>query len=344
MAASRRRETACLKDILLANPERFEFFQAVRLLTRHDPGHAPVGTQDDPNREGLRLSADSSMVFPTSDIVTIEKPDAQGPTCVTVAFFGIATPASFGSLPIPYVEHVLSLREKKNMELYDFLNLLNHRFLSLFYRAQQKYRVAMLYECETPGAVSPFERIVLAVSGVDAAAKATTLPFDHRLLLRHASSMRRGTLPALALEELLAAHFGVLVGIVQFVPRWYEMDPADRSCLGTAASHLGADIVLGGRVEDAQGGFRIRVGPLTWNQFQTFLPVGDAHAELSDIVRQSIGPELGFDLELVLDDRDSPQMCLGAPEAGGQPLLGWSSWLCSSTGVQHGRSVIVGST
>ncbi len=56
MAAESRRKNASLEQLLLQEPFRFDFFQAVRLLERLDEGRAPVGRD---TRPGARPSGSS---------------------------------------------------------------------------------------------------------------------------------------------------------------------------------------------------------------------------------------------------------------------------------------------
>ena len=67
---------------LLADPQRFNFFQLIRLLEMLAPDSVPVGEGGDPSAEAVRFRSSFSLAFPPSDVVAIEKPsgDKQVPT------------------------------------------------------------------------------------------------------------------------------------------------------------------------------------------------------------------------------------------------------------------------
>src|SRR5262249_21783277 len=77
---------------------------------------------------------------------------------------------------------------------------------------------------------------------------------------------------------------------------------------------------------------RIRLGPLTYERFASFLPDQSPTPERKDffrlmhLVRLYVGPELKVDVQLVLKASEVPR-CRMAPPPGQGPRLGWNSWL-----------------
>jgi type VI secretion system protein ImpH len=330
VAASRRTDHADLSELLFAHGYRFEFFQAVRLLQLAAPESVPVGEGDDPRREAIRFASDVSLAFAPSDIREVTRPTAEGPARLTVAFMGVATPASFGSLPTVYTEYVLSRLRERDTALRDFLDLFNHRLISLFYRAWAKYHFPIAYERGDDAGPGVFERALLSLLGLGAPTLWRDLPFDARLLLARASAFRRGRVSAVALTDLLEGYFGVPVAVEQFVPEWYVIGEEERSRLGRHAHQLGCDLTLGDRVQVAQARFRLRVGPLDWPAFQELLPAGGGFRSLVEMVRLGAGAELDFDLQLVLRPEAVPCLRLGVADEHGAPWLGWSTWLLTA--------------
>ena len=124
---------------LLSEGYRFNFFQAVRLLELWEADRAPVGHDAAPQREAVRFGTHASVEFPASQIDDIlPASDETHPARMTVNFFGLAGP--MGALPLHYTEIVLERLARKDRVLLEFLDLFNHRLLSLFYRAWEKYQ------------------------------------------------------------------------------------------------------------------------------------------------------------------------------------------------------------
>ena len=339
MDATSRRNSPGLRRLLDEEGYRFNFFQAVRLLQRERPDAAPVGTGDDPSREALRFGSQVSMGFAPSDITNI-KLDEEGddPSEMTISFMGVATPHSYGSLPLAYTEMILSLERDKNPILRRFLDLFNHRLISLFYRAWEKYRFAMAYERDSRKGPGTFERCVFALMGLGNESQRGRMACDDRALLARAYAVRGRSISAQGLAELVRSYFKVPVQVRQFVSCWYPIEESERCRLGTTSCRLGHDTNLGSRVHLAQSRFRLCLGPLDWDQFRDFLPTGQAFQPLVEMTRLAVGPEFDFDCQLILNAASAPGIRLvsadgatadatGRATFGGAPQLGWSTWL-----------------
>src|SRR5688572_26758962 len=97
-----------LGDILLTEPYRFEFFQAVRLLQRFHPKQAPVGLSWSTAREPVRFRSLPSLTFPPSEVYDIAPPPGDRPGAdMTVTFFGLYGPN--GALPTHYTQLISDL-------------------------------------------------------------------------------------------------------------------------------------------------------------------------------------------------------------------------------------------
>jgi len=79
---------------------------------------------------------------------------------------------------------------------------------------------------------------------------------------------------------------------------------------------------------DFQSKFRLRLGPLSYEQFLDFLPNGTAFPPATKLIRFLAGIEFDFDLQLVLKAIEVPACQLRTQGLGG-PLLGWTTWLKS---------------
>ena len=92
--------------------------------------------------------------------------------------------------------------------------------------------------------------------------------------------------------------------------------------------------MIGEKVWEVQSKIRVRVGPVRYPQFASFMPRlrpvagGNAFFMLSHLVRLYIGPELDFDVQVILAAKEVPECQLTDGGTDG-PLLGWNTWIRS---------------
>jgi type VI secretion system protein ImpH len=311
-------------DRLAEDPTAFGFFQAIRLLERFSPERAPIGAHADPAEEVVRLAVHPSLAFPASEIQSLE-PSEDGPARMTVNFFGLTGPQ--GVLPYHYTQLVADRLRSRDPTLRDFLDLFHHRILSLFYRGWEKYRFPVAYERNQQDRLTEHLADLIGLAPERAG--------EHRwvrreTLLYYAGLLASQQRSALALAELLQDYFEVPVEVQQFVGSWYPLTEDTRCYLdddpppGTAA--LGEGSVVGDAIWDQQARVRLRLGPLSRERYEEFLPRGRAFKALRELTRVYGGDGFDFELQLVLERADVPVATLGADREEGLPLA-WGTWL-----------------
>ena len=85
-----------------------------------------------------------------------------------------------------------------------------------------------------------------------------------------------------------------------------NVDCADQSRRRRANNQLGVSAVLWERIWDPQARFRIKLGPLKYQQFQDFLPTGEAYRHLVELTRFFVGEEFSFEVQPVLRADEVP--------------------------------------
>ncbi|MGA2776919.1 MAG: type VI secretion system baseplate subunit TssG [Steroidobacteraceae bacterium] len=337
MAAASGRPDASLIDALRASPQRFEFVQAVRLLERaataaaRDPRFATpglIGSDSDPRGEALRLRAVMDLAFPATEVVGFDESD--GKPALTVAMMGLSGVS--GVLPSHYARLLLEAMRDKNSAPRDFLDMFNHRALSLFARAAGKYRLPLLYERARVRGGDAISALLLALVGMRGPALERRQALPDGTLLYYAGHFSHRLRTADALRQMLSEYFDRPVGIRQFQGHWANLARDEQTRLGGVAANargyatLGTDAVLGARVWDVQGSIRVQLGPLDHAQFQTFMPGAPQMSQLAALTRSYVGPALDFDVQLTLKAAEIPALALSADPIGGG-RLGWNTWL-----------------
>jgi type VI secretion system protein ImpH len=305
---------------------RFEFYQAVRLLERMAGEAVPVGEGTDPGLEAVRFSSRVGFDFPASEVHEIAHPATPGgPVRMTVNVLGLA--GALGPLPAPFSELLLERVWAKDPALRDFLDIFNHRLVSLLHRAHKRVRPGLSWERPDREA---FPRAAFALMGLGTSGARDRMEVEDRALLQYTGLLARRGRSAVGIEAMVADYFGVGARCTQFVGRWLVLDEDQRTAIGAtgaagrnqALSGLGSGAVLGGRVWDQAAGFELTLGPLSLGQFLDFLPLGRGFRSLTQLVRFTVGDGLDFSVRLALEGAEIPPCRLGCG-----PRLGWSAWL-----------------
>jgi type VI secretion system protein ImpH len=322
MAGESGRTDSPLIKLLLDEPYRFDFFQAVRLLERIYTERVPSGYDVEPQREVARFRTSVTLRFPPSQIQQISRDkNEQVPPEVTVAFMGLTGP--LGVLPHPYTELLIERTRYNDTALWAFLDLFNHRIISLFYRAWEKYNFPFAYERDQQ---DRFTEYLYDIVGLGTRGLRGRLGFPDRALIYYGGLVAQRPHSSAAIKAIASDYFGVDADVAQFSGQWLKLDDETVTHLGVANSRLGLDAVAGSSVWDNQSKFRVKLGPLKFKEFFEFLPVGSAFKPASDLVKLLAGADLDFDLQLVLKAREVPG-CVLTTHARRKPALGWTTWL-----------------
>jgi type VI secretion system protein ImpH len=310
----------------------------------------------------VRFRVRQSLSFPPSTIAGLTPPTAADPAPVlTVAFMGLTGPS--GVLPRHYTELLMrlekELRGPEKNALRDWFDLFNHRFISQFFRAWEKYRFVVPYarRRSREAEPDPFTACLLSLAGFGLPElrdrlRVTTVWRDNRgrrqehvlarvetfALAYYSGLLSHRPRCALGLEALLQDFFRLPVRVAQFQGEWLRLRADKQSRLGDegGSARLGVTAVVGARVWDVQGKVRVRLGPLTYAQYLELLPDRQpfrerkAFFELGHLVRTYAGPELDFDVQLVLKADEVPELQLPTGTEEG-PQLGWNSWLTAQS-------------
>ena len=349
---------------LYREPQRFELFQAVRLLYAEavaDAAAADRTAPPPPGSQGLgalpgaaiRFHSSATLGFPSGAITSIRRgPPTDGAagaadTHVDVACFGMIGPT--GTLPQHYTALVVERsRRFRDTTLREFLDIFVQRTTTLLCRAWAKYRPTVQQEltllagqrvtwdeaAETPR--DPVTTVVASLVGLGGRGLTHRLAAADDVVFRHAAHFSRQPRSAESLERLLRDVYQVPVRVEQFVGRWLELEQPDQTALASRDrpeglnARLGVDAIAGRRVWDVESTFEVAVGPLTAADFRSRLPGTARLAALGDLLRLYAGPQFEIRVRLVVAAQAVPPCRLGGDEQG-MPLsgsrLGWTTWL-----------------
>ena len=322
MATHGRRPDSPLSEQLYADSFRFDFFQAVKLLEQISSKKNQVGSGSEPDKEPVRFKPRVAHDFPASQIDTLFPAEQKKPPVMVTNFMGLA--GCHGPLPIAYTELILERVSNKDSSLKDFLDIFNHRLISIFYRIRKTCRIA--FEQSDP-AGSNFSRYLLALLGIGTKGLQNRMQVKDRAFLYYTGLCSQKPFSMSSLEAVLSHYFQIKVKGRQVVGRWLELEPDQHTKIGLwqgANQTLGGEAVLGTRFWDPQASFILGLTSLTFKEFSSFLPLGEAYAPICQLTRLACGDEFDYDLKLLLQAEEVPQTRLGKKHGA---RLGWSTWL-----------------
>jgi type VI secretion system protein ImpH len=318
---------------LLAEPRRFTFDAAVRVLTFYSR-RADMA-------QAVRFTSVAGSSFPGAEVTDVKVEAGKLDARMTVGVIGLTGPV--GVLPRQYSDAVVSDQRSRSFSLSDFLDVISHRMVAAFAAAGAKYR---LHRAADSGALAagrqrrdPVAEVLLALTGYGTAGLAERLLAGPSALRHYAGLFSAHPRSTDRLEALASDWLGRPVTVEQFAGAWLPVPPEQRSCMPVGVSpgafcELSVNAAAGVRAWDQQARIVLRIGPLDLPYFERLLPNRALLRELASLVRAFVGFEVAFAVNPILARDAVPPLALSRPEeagtAGAGPLLGWNTWLPTS--------------
>lgn len=274
-----------------------------------------LGVKDD----AVRLAQEPSMVFAPSTLASFD-PENEHAANLAVYFFGLFGPN--GPLPHHLTEYARERRRNHDDPTFiKFADIFHHRLLSLFYRAWANAQPTISFERPESDHFSKYVGALFGL-GLETHCQRDELPDMAKLFF--AGQMSSQSRHPEGLMSMIHYFFHVPVKMEEFVGTWFPL-PSDAICLlgvSEETGTLGHNAVIGGNVWSSQQKFRLTFGPLTYKDFQRFLPGGTSLKRLIAIIKNYLGDEMAWDLRLILKKEDIPKWKLG-----NTGCLGWTTRL-----------------
>jgi type VI secretion system protein ImpH len=305
---------------IAAEPWRFDLFYALRLLETVYADRPRLGTSTTTADDPIRLGQAASLEFAPATIAGFTPPADGEPARLDTWSFGYFGPN--GPLPLHMTEWAMDRIREGDTTLTAFADIFHHRFLSLFQRAWAISEPTV--GLDRPGE-DHFARWVASLCGYgeDSLRHRDAMPDFAKL--HFAGRLAAQTRNAEGLEAVLAGFFGLPVRIEEFVGAWMIIPVENRTRLGGPRidAEIGRGATVGARAWGRRQKFRCVFGPVSLNDYRRLLPGGDSLMRLIAVIRNYIGDELQWDVNIALDCDEVPVLRLG----GIGSRLGWTTWI-----------------
>ncbi len=306
MADDARQSEHWLINSLRRHPQRYCFWQAVRIL-RQTESRKDSCVSMKVSDEKILFTGNPRMSYAKCDIESVarEEVDALPEWRMAVNFLSLYGTAS--PLPDHYSEEILY--EGEDAPSRHFLDLFNHRLVSLYYEAWQKYRYFVQFQYD---AMDLLSQRMYSLGGLSVSRSNLDI-IDWQRLLNVLGMFTLANPSAGALTGVLKAYFNLHdIYVEEWVPSYLEIAPEQRARLGQANCRLAGDFSLGQRVQDITGKFLVHLRDLTLVQFLEFSPGGPQYGALRALITLMLRTPLQFDISINLGQEAVSPMTLAA--------------------------------
>jgi type VI secretion system protein ImpH len=308
---------------LEAEPWRFDFFDSLRRIERQraEAGGASIakpriGDASSRREEYVLLGQDPYFSFPASNLSKVtRRPDDR--IEILVKFLGLLGPQ--GALPLATTEEAHYWLLMRDDAFPRFLDIINHRFLQLYFRAWADSRPAAQHDRPDQ---DRFHAYIGSTVGVGSAPFRNLDSVPDCAKLGFAGLLGAKAKSASRLRGAICGVFNVEADVEEFVGSRLQLAPDDCTRLGSNLSTLGVGAMLGSTFFSVEDKIRIRIYARDLVEYKRFLPDGDRCERLVDLVFFYLGEEWDWDVELAIPATKVQPVCLGK---SGE--LGWTTWL-----------------
>lgn len=313
-----------------------DFFELVRRIERSRPDFPRLGKAFRPTRENIRFGQTPYLRFPATAVSDITPMAGDVEALVMTYFFGLL--GVNGPMPLEFTNYVF----QRSHNCYDqswrrFLDIVHHRFTTLFYRAWATNEQAVSFDRSDDDAISD---IIRALAGTPPDMKTNgDMPY---LTANYANHFGAVVKSRSSLEEILRNVLKIDLKINDFVVAEYDIPPENLCRLGSRSSAcIGRNMQLGRKYLSVTRGFEIQIGPVSFADCQKWMPGTDGFDRLSRIVTSYLDKPLEYTVKFTIDGATVPFAALGNTAS---TQLGCSCWLGRSHDRNKNMTLTIGAS
>lgn len=268
------------------------FFEIVRRFEQLDEALPKLGYANLPSQEPLRFGQKPFLNFPYSDVDSIQERNGNTSALMFVYFFGLL--GVNGPMPLAFTSFVF----QRSHNHYDytwqrFLDIINHRFLTYFYRAWSQNEASVSLDRAEKGL---FDYIVRGLAGLPKALLDGMSDEQSKAITGAVSYFRPLLKSKVGLEKMLSEYLDRPVLVKDMVLNSYKIPERYLAKLGNKeTSTLGVNIQLGKRYYSISKKIEIEIGPIDLKEYQMFLPESELFNSLCYLISSYCNSIIYFD-------------------------------------------------
>ncbi len=262
-----------------------------------------VGHDGWPRQELVRFRTSQHQGFAGRDVVEARmRRTGEGLLAGDLTVDCLGLTGARGALPSHYTELVLSQMKSKAPALKDFLDLFNHRLLSLYYRSWEKTQPAVHQERDEDDL---FTRILRALTNSES---------DWEIY--YGAALGRSSRSATTIRAILSDLTDMKVDLHPLQGGWKSVAAEDQSRLPDRSdrkgqyAHLG-EAMLGSRAWIADKGAQIVFNPKDRAQLLSLLPGGTYSSAISQLTDRLVGGQVHVQYRVIAKASDLIGVRLG---------------------------------
>ena len=321
-------------DLFTDDPFLWDFYMAARLIECLDKDKPLIGETKRSKDDPIFFGQHASLKFPSSTVDKLVESDDKA-DWLYVNFLGLL--GSQGPMPLGLTEKIyLRVRNHRDKTMESFLNIFNHRMISLYYRAWANVQQTVCYD--RPGE-DKFANYIKSLFGTGLSSMQDRDALPDKAKLYYSGHLSSFTANKSSMEAFLSEYFEIPVVVEEFIGRWVDIPYEDQSRIGESAETglLGQTMVIGSKTWECQSKFRLTFGPMNLEDFERMLPSQEALERLKAWVKNYVGLEFEWEVNLILKKEEIPPTKLG--ESG---QLGWTTWMGKSGHVNDSKDLMLG--
>jgi len=240
------------------------------------------------------------------------------------------------ALPDHYLDMLTVKKHDHDDTLKEFIHIFNQRIIELSYLAWKKSRLNLAFNLNPNQNTS--KRCLSSLSG-QYCGESSAIPIDAKIY--YSQLLINKCKHASGLARLLQDYFSMPVTIEQNKGQWLDSERTHLTTLSRKhrQNSLGKDTFIGTRHWVCQYKIRIKIGPLTMNEYTDMLPEQSGFNALIEWIKLYCPKHLEFDIQPILHKDDIPKAIL---MKGNTQRLGYTYWLSTQKPQNHSKQLILG--